>query len=161
MWTLRVLCGGVCPYLCLCVRPALPRPSPNLRSDVAPSYSTFPCVSFPSRQSWGSLAARPPTPADTARRAGGGTWTYAPSPFLPPLAFAGRRGRGGGPGLVPGQPTPPRFPLLYLCPHPVWGLGRDQTQVPGRHQCFSCAPSTPFVLQLSRLATLSHVGREL
>lgn len=77
--------------ICLCVRPrphSLPRPSPNLRSDVAPSYSTFPGVSFPSRQSPGASPARPPTPADTARRAG--------------------RGGGGTPALrVPSRPLRP------------------------------------------------------
>lgn len=51
--------GCACLYLCPCVRlrpSPLPRPSPNLGSDVAPSYSTFPCVSFASLQSLGRPA---------------------------------------------------------------------------------------------------------
>ena len=130
--TLRVLCGGcesVDLCLSLCVRPRphlLPCPSPNLGSDVAPSYSTFPRVSFPSRQSPGRLPGGAAHPGGYGALGGAGRGGDASpgagSPCPPPPACAGRgSGRRWGRGLGRGQLAPPRCPPSVPLPPPQRG----------------------------------------
>lgn len=125
MWTLGVPCaggrvgwggGGVC------VRPRprpLPRPSPNLGSDVAPSYSTFPRVSFASRQSPGRPAGEAAHPAEKARGAGRGREPRR-SESLPAPSGPRRKGarEARGPGLALGQLTPLASRLSVPLPLP-------------------------------------------
>lgn len=120
---------GVRVRICVCVSfptlSPLPRPSPNLGSDVAPSYSTFPCVSFASHQSPGRPAGEAAHPrgycAQGGAGRGGGGSPGSASPFPPPLARGGRRGarrEAPGPGLVRGQLAPPASRLSVPFPPP-------------------------------------------
>lgn len=155
----------VCPYLCRCVRPRprpLPRPSPNLGSDVAPSYSTFPRVSFASRQSPGRPAGEAAHPAEKARGAGRGREPRR-SESLPAPSGPRRKGarEARGPGLALGQLTPLALASRCLSPCPsAWDLGQDQTDPgPGQALGLYSAPAR-FLARTSRLsATLSGLGR--
>ena len=155
----------------LCVRPrphSLPRPSPNLRSDVAPSYSTFPCVSFLSRQSLGSLTGEAAQPREDRARGGPG-WGQdpsAPRPFPPPLACTERLGwsggrRGLGTGVSTRSVRPSRLSALSTSlPTPA----RSPVGTRPRSGASAGAAVSPGPLlgsHLRKLAPRSSVGREV
>lgn len=137
----------------------LPRPSPNLGSDVAPSYSTFPRVSFASRQSPGRLwRGRPPR--REGARGGAGREPRAQRVLPPPLARGGRgRGEARGPGLALGQLSPLSLSPRCLSPCPSAGSGSDQTD-PRSGQALGLYSAPARFLARTRLsATLSGLGR--
>lgn len=110
-----------------------PHPSPNLESDVAPSYSTFPRVSSWSLQSPGSLLGEAVFPREY--RAPGGAGQSFPAPFCQHGAGGGSpdqewRVSAGSP-LLSGLPTP-----LFSTPSAAIVLGWDRTPYLGRLQGF-------------------------
>lgn len=139
-----MLCGG-CVSLSVSVCPSPPfhpppSPFPNLESDVAPSYSTFPRVSSGVANRLGALQARRPTPAVTARWAGQGG---AGVPSRPLLLSPGGGAEARGGGLVLGQLAPPasrsKGPLPSRSANS--GLGPD----PGpREAPWLCGARAPF-----------------
>lgn len=136
----------------------LPRPSPNLGSDVAPSYSTFPRVSSPSRQSPGRLTGEAAHPRGFRAQGGAGQGgsRSAASPCPTPPARAGRGSERRGDWVSAGSARLSRLPPLQACPQ---AEARDR----GRGWLLGppCARA-PFAARTSRLlATFSSVGREL
>lgn len=111
----------MCPSGCLrlCVRPR-PHPSlgpsPNLGSDVAPSYLTFPRVSSPKSPIAGAPCRRGlPTPAESARRTGrGGGGSRCAGAQPAPLQEGEREPRDAGDHGV-GSLLPAPLPPRHLC----------------------------------------------
>lgn len=148
-----MLCRGcVSASVSVCPSPPfhpLPHPSPNLESDVAPSYSTFPRVSSWSLQSPGSLLGEAAFPREYRAPGGAGrdgTQSF-PAPLLP--AQGGEspdqewRVSTGSP-LPAGLPTP-HFSAPTAAVVPGW----DGTPDPGWLRAFSVRWRFP--LQFSAL----------
>lgn len=138
----------------------LPHPFPNLGSDVSPSYSTFPGVSSPSRQSPGRLTGEAAHPRGYRARGGAGR-EPGRSESLPAPSCLRREGEREalGRGLGLGQLAPPRLRLLGVSsPATATGPGRDRTLGQGRPPVFLC-PGPLFSSHLSTLG-LGAVGRE-
>lgn len=139
-----LLRGCVSASVSVCPSPPfhpLPHPSPNLESDVAPSYSTFPCVSSWSRQSPGSLLGEAALPGEYRAPGGAGRdWTQSlPAPSCP--HWEGRAATTSG-GLVRGSPSPsdlptPQFSAPFEAVVPGWDRILDQGRLPG------LSPPTP------------------
>lgn len=108
-----------------------PHPSPNLESDVAPSYSTFPRVSSWSLQSPGSLLGEAVFPREY--RAPGGAGQDETQSFPAPSC------QHGG-GLVQewrvSAGSPLLLGLLFSIPSVTMVLGWDGTPYLGRLQGF-------------------------
>lgn len=113
----------------------------------------------------GALQARPPTPADTARRAGrGGAGAGAralPVPSRPLWPAAGGGGaRGAGTGVSTGSARPSRFPPLGTSP-PAPARGAWVGTRPWTRRWGFTLPGSVFQLAPLDSWPLSGVGREL
>lgn len=109
--------------VCICVRVSVSALPPSLALPQISGLTLRPLIRLflasPSRVSnrLGGLQARPPTPADTARRAGpGGAGKDSQSPFPPPLACGGRGSERRGDGVRTGSARPSSFPPLGTFP---------------------------------------------
>lgn len=143
--------GGVCPCLCVHPRPSTPSLAlPQISGLTSrPLIRLFPASLPRVANRLGALRARPPTPADSARRAGRGR-AGAGAPRVParpllPAPGGGARGAGLGECRVSSPLPPPAPPSLS----PGRGAGPWPRLAPG-------APLCPSPFCNSHLSTPGH-----